>query len=115
MPQSRATLFAPITHVKEVARFAAIIVAILPLLGVAKAEEMFSPTTAITLLNGQKVSKFDISFVDPVLQLYLLADRTNKVVHAVDTSSNTIVAEFSANPPFAGATPSNDNAGPDGV
>jgi hypothetical protein len=113
MRQWRTTLLPTTTHLKEVVKFAAIIVAILPLLGVAKAEEMFSPTTAITLPNGAKITSFDISFVDPVLQLYLLADRTNKVVHAIDVSSNTIVAEFSSN--FAGATPSNDDAGPDGV
>lgn len=79
----------------------------------ASADEVFKATTAITLPGGNKVTSFDISFVDPVIGLYLLADRTNKVVHVVDTTTNTVLAELTSS--FAGATPSNDNAGPDGV
>jgi hypothetical protein len=81
----------------------------------AFAEEIFTAKTAITLPAGQKVAAFDISFVDPVIGLYLLADRTNKTVHVVDTTTNTILAALTATPPFAGATASNDDAGPDGV
>jgi hypothetical protein len=81
----------------------------------ASADEIFSARTAITLPGGEKVTSFDISFVDPVIGLYLLADRTNKTVDVVDTTTNTVLVQLTATPPFAGATPSNDNAGPDGV
>jgi len=79
------------------------------------ADETYSARTAITLPGGQKVTSFDISFVDPVIGLYLLADRTNRTVHVIDTTSNTVLVDLPATPAFAGATPSNDNAGPDGV
>jgi len=83
--------------------------------GVASADEVYSARTAITLPGTQKVTSFDISFVDPVIGLYLLADRTNKVVNVIDTTTNTVLVQVAATPAFAGATPSNDNAGPDGV
>jgi hypothetical protein len=83
--------------------------------GVASADEVYSARTAITLPGTQKITSFDISFVDPVIGLYLLADRTNKVVNVIDTTTNTVLVQLTATPPFAGATPSNDNAGPDGV
>lgn len=83
--------------------------------GAASADEVFSARNQVTLPGTQKVTSFDISFVDPVIGLYLLADRANKVVHAIDTTTNTVLAELTATPPFSGATPSNDNAGPDGV
>lgn len=81
----------------------------------ASADEIFSAKTAVTLPGTQKVTSFDISFVDPVIGLYLLADRTNKSVDVVDTSTNSVLVQLAATPAFAGATPSNDNAGPDGV
>lgn len=81
----------------------------------ASADEVFSAKTAISLPSSQKVTSFDISFVDPVIGLYLLADRTNKTVDLVDTTTNTVLVQLTATPPFAGATPSNNNAGPDGV
>src|SRR5262249_57030733 len=58
------------------------------------ADEVFSATTAITLPSGQKVTSFDISFVDPVLGLYLLADRTNKAVDVIDTGTNTVLTQL---------------------
>lgn len=93
------------------------LVAASPLLfgAAASADEVFSAKTAITLPGGAKVTSFDISFVDPVIGLYLLADRTNKVVHVIDTTSNNVLAELTATPPFAGTSTSNDTAGPDGV
>ncbi|MBV9554033.1 MAG: hypothetical protein JO032_14730 [Alphaproteobacteria bacterium] len=81
----------------------------------AYADEVFQARTAITLPGTQKITSFDISYVDPVIGLYLLADRTNKTVDLVDTTTNTVLTQLTATPPFAGATPSNDNAGPDGV
>jgi hypothetical protein len=81
----------------------------------AAQDEIYTARTAITLPGTDKVTSFDISFVDPVIGLYLLADRTNKVVDVIDTTTNTVLVQLGATPPFAGATPSNDNAGPDGV
>ena len=67
----------------------------------ASADESFTARKAITLPGTQKVTSFDISFVDPVIGLYLLADRTNKVVHVIDTTTNSVLAELTATPPFA--------------
>jgi hypothetical protein len=83
--------------------------------GAWAADEQFVSRANITLPGGAKITSFDISFDDPVIGLYLLADRTNKAVQAVDTYTNTLLPPYTATPPFAGATPSNDNAGPDGV
>lgn len=90
-------------------------VALVLVSGVASADEVYSARTAVTLPGTQKITSFDISFVDPVIGLYLLADRTNKVVNVIDTTTNTVLVQLTATPPFAGATPSNNNAGPDGV
>src|SRR5271168_5105714 len=81
----------------------------------AAPDEIYTARTVITLPGTDKVTSFDISFVDPVIGLYLLADRTNKVVDVIDTSTNTVLVQLTATPPFAGVTPSNNNAGPDGV
>ena len=46
----------------------------------------------------------------------MLADRTNKSVDVIDTTTNSVLVQLtSSTSPFAGATKSNDNAGPDGV
>src|SRR5438128_1770328 len=78
-------------------------------------DEVFAVTTAITLPSPQKITSFDISFVDPVIGEYFLADRTNQAVDVVDTGTNTLVTQLKATPPFAGATGNNDTSGPDGV
>jgi hypothetical protein len=75
----------------------------------------FLPTAQISLPNAQKIISFDISFVDPTIQLYVLADRTNKSVAVVQTSNSRFQVQLPANPPFAGATGNNDTSGPDGV
>jgi hypothetical protein len=83
---------------------------------VAAANLNFVPTTAISLPSGTApLARFDISFVDPTIALYFLADRSNKAIDVVQTSNNQLQVLLTASPPFAGATPSNDNAGPDGT
>ncbi len=85
-----------------------------------KSDEVFTATAAIPLPDSQKVAAFDISFVDPVISLYLLADRTNKAIDLVDTETNTLLTQLQAS--FAGtqscgvsgAGP-NDCVGPNGV
>jgi len=78
------------------------------------ADEVFKPTKAITLPTGQSIGSFDISFVDPVIGLYILGDRTNKAVDVIDTDTNTVLVQLGKGS-FAGATGNNDTSGPDGV
>lgn len=83
-----------------------------------KPDEGFAPTAAITLPNGQQISKFDISFVDPALDRYFLADRTNKAVDVIDTTDNTLSVQLTGTGPggtFQGFTGNNDTSGPNGV
>jgi hypothetical protein len=104
------------TGLRKFAGGAVMVVTALFLPGMAaSADEIFTARSAITLPGTQKITSFDISFVDPLLGLYLLADRTNKTVDLIDTTTNTVLVQLQATPAFAGATPSNDNAGPDGV
>src|SRR5262245_36509088 len=91
-----------------------------PLESAAK-DEVFGVTSVINLPTTptvQKLGSFDIGFVDPTLGLYLLADRTNKSIDVVNTSTNTMIHQFK--PGFVGAVlcpdgTANDCAGPDGV
>src|SRR5262244_43865 len=91
-----------------------------PLESAAK-DEVFGVTSVINLPGGQQLGSFDIGFVDPDHGVYLLADRTNKSIDVVNTSTNTVINQFepgfvgtvaAANCPTGGA---NDCAGPDGV
>jgi len=94
--------------------WAAAVAAVFALAGTASADEVFKATKAITLPDGQNIVSFDISFVDPVLKLYILGDRTNKAVDVVDTDNNKVVAQVGKGL-FTGATGNNDTSGPDGV
>jgi hypothetical protein len=78
------------------------------------ADETFAPVAAISLPGGQKVQSFDISFVDPVVGLYILGDRTNNTVDVIDTGTNTVLTQLIKGN-FAGAQASNDISGPNGV
>jgi hypothetical protein len=77
------------------------------------ADEVFKATAAITLPGGQKINSFDIGFVDPVIGLYVLGDRTNQAVDVVDIETNTVLTQLKAG--FVGASGNNDTSGPDGV
>jgi len=95
---------------------ASVIGLLVPVMFTAKmvsADETFTATTAISLPSGQQIKSFDISFVDPRTGNYFLADRTNKSIDIVDTSTNTVAAQYQDN--FAGFTGNNDTSGPDGV
>ena len=68
---------------------------------------------------GKPLSVFDISFVDPTLPLYYLADRSNAALDIVDTRTNTVIAQVGGfvgvrKDPATGLT-SNAVSGPDGV
>src|SRR5215467_1750459 len=77
------------------------------------ADETFSATAAISMPNGGRIVSFDISFVDPVIGLYILGDRTNAAVDVIDTTTNTVLTQLKGG--FAGATGNNDTSGPNGV
>ena len=94
------------------------VVAILaPVLGATSpslaAEPPYVLSGVITLPGGDVITSFDISFVDPVLNRYFLANRTSKAIIVVDTTTNQVVAQFK--PGFAGFSGNNDTSGPDGV
>jgi hypothetical protein len=79
----------------------------------AQSDEAFTATTAISLPNGQKVTSFDIGFVNPGAGLYYLADRTNNAIDVVETTNNTVFQLAVGK--FAGVGPTSDTSGPDGV
>jgi hypothetical protein len=73
---------------------------------------------------GNPLTSFDISWVDPVTELYFLADRSNKAVDIFDAANLTFVgridgfAGFTASPPGVTPVPAGTGtsfAGPDGV
>jgi len=86
----------------------------------AAADEIYSARTQITLPGGQLITAFDISFVDPVIGLYFLADRTNNAVEEIDTTFNDSLVQLGKGL-FAGVATTcatgnvNDCSGPDGV
>ena len=75
------------------------------------ADEVFSATAAIFEPHGASFASGDISFDDPVLRRYFMADRTNATVDRVDTDSNAI--DWIAAGKFAGG--SGGTGGPNGV
>ena len=79
--------------------------------GTAAADEVFKATSAIQVA-GNPLASFDISFVDEVLQVYLLADRSNAGVDIIDTTNNT--AGILGAGKFAGVKTSS-TSGPNGV
>ncbi|MBV9776306.1 MAG: hypothetical protein JO143_04585 [Acetobacteraceae bacterium] len=69
-------------------------------------------------VGGNGLGAFDISFVDPKLDLYVLADRTNASVDFFDASDNTFVGRvggFKGVVLNANGTANNALSGPDGV
>src|SRR5215510_2948708 len=64
------------------------------------AEETYTVTTVIPVPGG--LTSFDIAFVDANINTFVLADRTNKAIDVVDTSTNTLVKQLTASPPFRG-------------
>src|SRR6266478_2485670 len=79
----------------------------------AQDSDNFAGTAAISM-GGKTLTSFDISFVDPAIGLYVLADRTNNAVDMVDTHQNLFLG-FCGQGQFRGAQSSNDISGPDGV
>jgi len=63
-------------------------------------------------LPGNPLKAFDISWVDPAIGRYYLADRSNASIDVIDIATDEVVAQI---PGFVGAKKSNDVSGPDGV
>lgn len=100
-------------RVKVLASVVGLCVPVVFAAGMASSDEVFTPTKAITLPAGESVNSFDISYVDPRTGNYFLADRTNKAIDIIDTSTNTVAAQYGDN--FAGFTGNNNTSGPNGV
>jgi len=79
------------------------------------------PITANNTHTPKALFSFDISWVDQASRTYYIADRSNKAVDIVDTTSNLLITQLAANPAFRGFTAcsagggANDCAGPNGV
>ena len=75
--------------------------------------EVFELKTAIQAPGGKPLVSFDIGWVDPVLNRYFLADRSNNQIDVVNPTDNSI--RSIAQGRFAGVQADNDHSGPDGV
>ena len=75
------------------------------------ADETFTKTSVITVPGG--LNSFDIGFVDAQIGKYFLADRTNKTVDQVITSTNAI-SQLAAGH-FVGVQTGANTSGPNGV
>jgi DNA-binding beta-propeller fold protein YncE len=69
------------------------------------------------LVPGEKLTNFDISFIDQASQRYYFADRSNKSIDIFDVKTDQFISRV---PGFVGVTmkngkPNNDTSGPDGV
>ncbi len=100
-------------RVKVLASVIGLCVPVMFAAGMASGDETFTATKAISLPGGQKITSFDISYVDARTGNYFLADRTNKSIDIIDTATNTVAAQYTDN--FAGATGNNNTSGPNGV
>jgi hypothetical protein len=78
---------------------------------VALADETFSVKHTVAI-PGNPLTSFDISWVDPYIHSYFLADRSNKAIDVIDTRTLTVRQIM---PGFAGFTGNNNTSGPDGV
>ena len=77
----------------------------------------FPRLTTITI-PGKPLASFDFGFVDPVLPIYYVADRTNGGVDLLDINTNSFITRiggFSGAPLNADGTPNNDQSGPNSV
>ncbi len=87
-------------------------------IGGARADEHMVLVDTIDV-GGNGLGTFDISFVDPKLDLYVLSDRTNGSIDFFDASDDTFISRVAG---FAGqkfkadgVTADNTISGPDGV
>jgi hypothetical protein len=83
---------------------------------VAQTEEVFANTNAVTLgPSAQPLASFDMSFVDPTLGLYLLADRSNAAIDVLQTGTNSPTPTTLGAGVFVGIASGGNSSGPNGV
>jgi DNA-binding beta-propeller fold protein YncE len=70
-----------------------------------KGDEQLILTKTIDVGTGQKLGAFDISFVDPRLELYILADRTNASVDLFDSEDPNFIGRIGAACPAGNPAP----------
>lgn len=76
-------------------------------------DEVFKPTHLLQVPGAASFFSFDISFYDPVLNKYFLADRNNKTVDVINGSD--AISQFPSQA-YAGVNAGgNDFSGPDGL
>jgi hypothetical protein len=77
------------------------------------------PINGTAASPNTRMFSFDISWWDPVTQLYFLADRSNAALDVVDTKTDTLFGQIGGPAPngagFAGDTGSTNTSGPNGV
>jgi len=94
--------------VRRATYFAAAALLTMPCL--AAADEVFKLTTTVPITG---LASFDISWVDPSLHSYFLADRSNKSIDVIGLDSEVLSHQFM--PGFVGFTGNNNTSGPNGV
>jgi hypothetical protein len=77
-----------------------------------RADEHMVLVKTIDVQSEVGLGTFDISFIDPKLGLYVLADRNNASVDFFDTHDNTFITRVKG---FVGAKATTSVSGPDGV
>ena len=82
--------------------------------GGPSADEVFVLKNTVAI-PGTPLVSFDISWVDPSLDAYFLADRTHTAIDVINTKSKTVIDQFNPAPGFRGFTGNNDLSGPNGV
>ncbi len=83
----------------------------------AAPQYVFSGTIAIPAATTNTAGTFvgyDLATFDQTTQLYYLTDRSNNGIDVFSAKTNTFVERIGAGL-FSGATPSNNNAGPNGI
>jgi hypothetical protein len=77
-------------------------------------DEAFREKNAVPV-NGQPLTSFDMSFVDPTLGLYFLADRSNAAIDVLPTGTLTPTATTLGAGVFVGIASGGNTSGPNGV
>jgi hypothetical protein len=94
------------------ATYFAIAAAVFGLPTLAIADEVFVLKSTVNIPGAPFVSG-DISFVDPTIDKYLFADRSNSAIDVIDTTTKAITQLDKGG--FVGFTGNNNTSGPNGV
>jgi hypothetical protein len=106
------------SRIRQAVAWAVPVMAMVGAVGHARADEHMVLVDTIDVSSAKGLGAFDISFVDPKLGLYVLADRTNASVdffNAQDDSFIGRVGGFKGVVLNASGTANNGLSGPDGV